>query len=170
MTARALPVEPSAPDTLHIDVAAALAQITPHPLGPMPHPEDAMELQLLQAARECAAGKAQLPRRELVDVALREAERQQWWRDLAEAEQERLRLELAKVKAGHAEDLAHHHEQRRRLLSLHFELIAWAATQLNCEASSSTVLAKIRAKGCGLLRADVDAGTADRMRGGVSNG
>ncbi len=149
MTARAFAMEPSAPDTLTIDVAVALAQITPPPLGPMPHPEDAMELQLLQAAKDCAAGKEQLPRRELVAVALREAERQQWWRDTAEAEGVRLQRELDRLAADRAREAAEHLEERRRLLSLHFELITWAAKQLGCDPSSTTVLATIRARSAG---------------------
>jgi hypothetical protein len=155
VTARAHAVEPSAPDTLHIDIAAALAQAaSAAPLGPMPHPETAMELHLLQSARECGAGLAQLPRRELVAVALREAERQQWWRDQAEAEVVRLQREVAQLR-----------DQRHKLLALHFELVAWASHQIGCLSSSEAVLAKIREKGSGLMRHELDGRAADEMRG-----
>lgn len=163
MTARAIAVDSGGPSVLHIDVAGTLAQVAVEPLGPMPHPEDAMELQLLQAAKDCAAGKEQLPRRELVAAALREVERQEWWRDLAESKVEELRAELETLKRERAADLALHHEQRRKLLTLHFELVAFVAHHLDCLPSSGVVMAQVRALGSGYLRHEVDGAAADAI-------
>jgi hypothetical protein len=166
-----LPAEPAAPTILHVDVAECVRDLeTPSRATPMPHPErDAMELQLLAAAKDCAAGGTQLPRRELVAVALREAERQQWWRDQAEAEKEALRQQLDLTQA-HAAKLQELRTQQRQLLGLFFEIVAWAAHQLGCEPSGKAVLKAIRAFGSGWLQHETQGDEADRLRAEVAHG
>lgn len=166
-----LPAEPAAPTVLHIDVAECTRAGTAVPAPPMPYPErDAMELQLLEAAKDCAANGAQLPRRELVAVALREAARHEWWRDQAEAEAAALKLELAalaKAHATHVEELRH---QRKQAFSVLFEIIAWAAHQLGCEPSGKAVLAAIRSRGTGWLQHETRGDEVNRLRAEVANG
>lgn len=131
------PLEDSAaPAILHIDLAdyAARATVTPAPAA-CPFPEDAMELTLLEAARACAAGDGnQQPRRELIAAALREAARQQWWRDQAEAENVRLGRRLHELREG-----------RRQLLRVAFELAGYITSRTGCGAGVSAVLAYVRA-------------------------
>lgn len=167
-----LPAEPGAPTILHVDAAEIVAEIgDTHAARPMPHPErDAMELQLLAAATDCAAGGQQLPRRELVAVAVREIERQQWWRDQAEAEAAALKRELATLESAHALQLQELRQQRRGLTQLLFEMIAWASHVLGCEPSGRDVIAAIRAKGSGYLRHEHDGSLIDRARAEVANG
>ncbi len=170
MSAAAQPYVPESPAQCHIDVAALVAATSEAKSArPMPYPEqDAMELQLLAAARLCADGGVQLPRRELVAVALREAARQEWWRDQAEAEAAALRRELVAAGQAHALQLQELRTQRVSLLGLLFEMVAWAATQLRCAATGDAVITAIRAKGSGFLRHDVDGALMDRVRAEVS--
>jgi hypothetical protein len=163
-----LSAEPASPTILHVDVAECVRDLEPtSPATPMPHPErDAMELQLLTAAKDCAAGGAQLPRRELVAVALREAARQEWWRDQAEAEKEALRRQLDLTQA----QAVKLRTQQRQLLGLFFEIVAWAAHQLGCEPSGKAVLAAIRARGSGWLQHETQGDEADRLRAEVAHG
>lgn len=142
--------EPQAPAILHIDLAeaAAAARAETTQPRPYPHPEDATELLLLEQATKCAAGdRTQDPRRELIAVALREVERQRYWRDEAEAREQQL---LAAYRALEASNRALR-EQRSDALALVFELTAFAATTLGCEPAAREVLARIRAKGSGFL-------------------
>lgn len=165
-----LPTEPASPTILHIDVAECTRAGLGPPATPMPHPErDAMELQLLAAAEDCAAGGSQVPRRELVAVALREAARQQWWRDQAEAEKEALRRQLD-LTEPHAAKVQELRTQQRQLLGLFFEIVAWAAHQLGCEPSGKAVLAAIRARGSGWLQHETQGDEADRLRAEVTHG
>lgn len=172
MSAAAQPYVPEAPAQYHVDMVECLRNAeAAQAAQPMPHPEtDPMELQLLQAAKDCAAGGAQLPRRELVAVALREAERQQWWRDHAEAEAVALKRELATLESAHAGQVQELRQQRRDLMQLLFELIAWASHVLGCEPSGRAVIGAIRAKGSGLLSHDVEGALIDRVRAEVANG
>lgn len=142
--------EPQAPAILHIDLAeaaeAARAETTQP--RPYPHPEDATELLLLEQATKCAAGdRTQDPRRELIAVALREVERQRYWRDEAEAREQQL-LAASRTLEESNRTLR---GQRSDALALVFELTAFAATTLGCEPSAREVLARIRAKGSGFL-------------------
>ncbi len=171
MSAGAQPYVPQAPAPLHIDVAETLMTIgEPRARAAMPHPETAMELQLLEAARDCAEGKGQLPRRELVAVALREAERQQWWRDQAEAEKEALRRELAVLTRAHDEYVQEMRQQRKHLMGLLFELITWASGQLKCRPSAEAVLAAIRGQVAPDRIHAAEAVLADRIHAEVRRG
>ena len=82
--------------TARVDVAAVVQMVVRESVQSEPAPKlDAMELELLRQAERCATGDAQMPpRRELVAAALREVERERWWRDYAEAEVVQLRQEL----------------------------------------------------------------------------
>lgn len=167
-----LPAEPAAPTILHLDVGEISAAVgKAHVERPMPYPEcDAMELQLLAAAKDCAAGGTQLPRRELVAVAVREIARQEWWRDQAEAEAAALKRELATLESAHALQLQELRQQRRGLTQLLFEMIAWASHVLGCAPSGRDVIAAIRAKGSGYLRHEDDGSLIDRTGVEVANG
>jgi hypothetical protein len=146
--------EPAVPARVTLDLAA-LARVVerePFPLYP-PHPLSAMELQLLESARACAADDpAMHPRRELVAAALREAAREQYWRDRAELEAAQVREQVRALRTARSE-----------LLGIVFELVAWAAVQLNCAPSAKDVLTRLRAMGTGLVPTDTSADHADRM-------
>ena len=159
-----LPAEPEAPMLFHVDVAEIVRDAAPRVLATrMPHPEkDAMELQLLVAAQDCAAGGMQLPRRELVAVALREVASQEWWRVQAEAEAAALKRELATLESAHALQVQDLRQQRRGLMQLLFEIVAWASPVLGCEPSGRDVIAAIRAKGSGSLQHEHDGSVIDR--------
>lgn len=141
--------EPAAPAVLHIDLADVAAAAATAPAPSAPRPLDALELALLEEARRCvAAAPGTLPpRRELVAVALREAERHQWWRDQAEARAQELAHALS-VEVAQAEEVR---RQRHETLQVFFEVVAYVAPQLGCDANPRDVLARIRARGSGLL-------------------
>jgi hypothetical protein len=114
---------------VRIDVANVLDQVRAAD-------RPALDAELLEQARRCAAGAAnQPPRRELIGVALREVAREQ-----------RLRGE---VEAA----LVHAREARRQLLMIQAELVGVLATQLGCDPDPKQVLARIRAARPSLERA-----------------
>lgn len=148
-TAIAAAPDPAAPAVLHIDLAEVAAVAAAAPMPSAPRPLDALELALLEEARRCvqAAPGTLPPRRELVAVALREAERHQWWRDQAEARAQEVAHALS-VAVEQAEDVR---RQRHETLQVLFEVVAYAAQQLGCPSNPREVLARIRARGSGLL-------------------
>ena len=94
---------------LYIDLAAVVERAAQQSARVTPHCEDAMELELVDEARQCAAGDlTQRPSRVLVAAALREAGRQQWWRDAAEARE----LTLIAVHASDVDQIAALRTQR----------------------------------------------------------
>lgn len=128
--------DPQAPGILHIDVAALAKDVRPA-LLPKPPARSALDEQLLEEARKCAGGDKDMPpRRELVAAALREIERQQWWRDRAEETEQALR------------------QTRHDQLGIQFELVADAARTYRCDPSTLVVLGAIRAKGSGFIVAN----------------
>lgn len=151
--------EPAAPAILHIDLAALAATLPPAAVRAPAPKLDAMELELLRMAERCAGGDLSMPpRRELIGAALREAERERWWRDEAEAEGVRLRAQVAELRL-----------QRRDLLSLVDELLGWASGVLGCMPAGREVLQRIRAKES-WLTPQTDLDIAERMRAEVANG
>ncbi|MBX3173246.1 MAG: hypothetical protein KF709_02485 [Gemmatimonadaceae bacterium] len=162
-----------APSVLHIDLAQLALEADRSAravMPPMPHPEDAMERQLLDSAKDCAAGNVIPPRRELIAAALREAERQQWWRDVAEAEKAAL---LEKVEAKERAFATSDHElrtQRQRLIGVISELIGWASGVLGCAPEADEVLKRVRAQGSGLLRHEQPTDDMQRVRQEIANG
>lgn len=158
---------PKAAPSATIDIAAIARQVSPEPLPARAPALTPLELQLLDAAEQCARGDAAMPpRRELVGAALREAERERWWRDVAEAESEarrhtilRLERELSDVRAA-----------RRDLLNLLFEIVGWAAGVLGCKPAAREVFPRIRARGSFLQQVEMQAaaGLAQRIRAEVA--
>jgi hypothetical protein len=121
VTAAARVEAPVRPGMVHIDVAEVLERATRHA-------RPAMDEQLLEQARRCAAGaENQPPRRELVAVVLREVAREQRIRGEAEA------------------SLLVSNETRRDLLLIVSELVGFVATQLHIDPDPRMVLQRIRA-------------------------
>lgn len=98
------PAVVEAAKTARLDVAAVVKSVAREIFRPEPAPKlDAMELELLRQAERCANGESDMPpRRELVAAALREVERERWWRDYAEAEVAILRERVAELEARDA--------------------------------------------------------------------
>lgn len=140
---RAPVVESADPAVLHIDVAKAVAMAEaiatdPHGVVVVPAtkamPLDAMEWQLLEAAKACAANDAkQPPRRELVAVALREVQREQAFRDDAES-----RCRLLEQQGRENRELRHDQ------FVLFYELVRFIARTHGVEPSATAVLAYVR--------------------------
>lgn len=127
-------LEPAAPAILHIDLGAVVDAMGETP-DDAPVPFTALEAQLLEAARLCAAGDvAQPPRRELVAVALRQVRREEAVRD-RQYDQGAAQLRL----------IAQLRETQRGLLAINSELLAALSEQFHCEPSASAVLAHVRA-------------------------
>jgi hypothetical protein len=164
--------------TVAIDVAAVARTATPAPLPAVNPflPTSALEYEALIAAREHLAGRCGLlgfRPTEFLEVALREADRQMWWRDRAEAEVLELQGQITRLQAGHDKATAtvqRLREERKGLLRVLFEIVAWAAVRLNCIGSADVVLERIRREGSGLLRHEDDTTLSDRIRQEVANG
>jgi hypothetical protein len=139
---------PAAPPTEVIDLAAIVAESRRQPMPPMPV-VTAMHHALLAEARRCAEGRNETqPRRELIATALKEAQREQWFRDHAELALQDLRVEHSKLKSANdklQEQLADARTARHGTLQILFEIVAWASVQLNCAPLAATVLERIRA-------------------------
>lgn len=161
---RAPVVESGDPAVLHIDVAKAVAlaeAIAAAPDGVVVVPAtkvaplDAMEWQLLEAAKACAANDPkQPPRRELVAVALREVQREQAFRDDAES---RCRL----LEQQGRENRQLRHDQ----FVLFYELVRFIARTHGTEPSATAVLAYVRDRARDQVRATSNpAGTPSGVR------
>lgn len=132
------------PGVVEIDVAAAaeLAAAIEDDMPPGLVPYSPLEHELLQQAEKCAAGdKGQPPRRELVSVALREAERHRAWRDHAERRAVALQQQVTALESAAKSART----TRRGLIVINAELLAFAAAHFGCAMDSDVVLAKIRA-------------------------
>lgn len=130
---------------VHIDVAAAVdeaARVTP-PSASRPPALTEVEHLMLAQARRCAAGEPAVPpRRELVAVALKEAAREQWWRDHAEAEAEARRVRIAELER----QLQVLQSQRDRLVLVTADLVQFAARALDCLPVTAVVMERVRAE------------------------
>lgn len=126
--------------TATIDLAGIVAALPTHPERPQPAMTALDAALLAQAERSAKGDESQPPRRELIAAALREADREQWWRDVAEAEVVRLRAQLTQAHAQ-VRDLK---QQRDRLIAVVSELTEWAARRLGCLPSTTDVLARVR--------------------------
>lgn len=128
--------ESTAPAILHIDLAEALSRAAAHAPVKKPTPLDAMEWQLLEAAKACAAGdEKQRPSRELIAVALREVEREQAFRDEAEAHAVQLERQVHNGRA-----------LRRDQFQLFYELVEFIARTHGIQPSGTAVMAFVRAQ------------------------
>jgi len=149
-----LRLEPGRIETIDVAAAAAAAAREAGAPAAPPPPRSALELQLLEEARKCAANdRAQAPRRELIAAALREADRQLAWRDHAEAQVEHLLRAAKTARATH-----------RGLVALNAELVAYLAEQFGCALTSQAVLERIRRERPTLLQA-IAATAAEAPRG-----
>lgn len=133
----------AAPGVL-IDVAAAARAAGQHADDPVV-PSSPLEVELLEAARSCAAGDTrQPPRRELVAVGLREVRR----------EQVRVDQLLDRLIASQARE-AELRETQRGLLAIQGELVRWLGHALGIrDASVRVVLERVRT----LLRGELADG------------
>jgi hypothetical protein len=146
--AKPTPAPAPAANAIVIDLAEVVRESRNQPMPPMPQ-VTAMHQALLAEARKCAEGRNEVqPRRELIATALKEAAREQWFRDHAELALQALRVEHSRLKAENEKlqvQLADARTARHGALQSLFEIVAWASTQLNCAPLASTVLERIRA-------------------------
>ncbi len=125
--------EPAAPAILHIDLAEVVTRAPSAP-GRKPTPLDAMEWQLLEAAKACAAGdERQRPSRELIAVALREVEREQAFRDDAETDALLLRKQLNDGR-----------QLRHDTFQLFYELVRFIAAEHGLKPTGTAVMQYVR--------------------------